>query len=302
MTNFYKREKMLNDNIRRCNHVKTNGIQCGAPAISEHDVCYFHRQAARDFPKRKSAAPVAEPMIDLALIDDPDGIHYALMQVMQGMLNGTLEGKLAGRMLYALQVMSANFKQTSFQRQFEEEFHKSELNCYEIWDKMEKEDQEKAAKQLHEKRVEELKRLERTCCKCRKESDDPASLTPPIPPPEPPKPVTPPPREKQWWERDIKACTEESDERMSGSSDDRKSKALNAEEAEEAKEAKEAKGAKKRPTLASRTWGTGRGRDVHATAAGTAALRRRVSSTLERTCDQDSLPSSDGPTRASQLY
>ncbi len=213
--------KMLNDNVRRCKHVKTNGIRCGSPAIRDHDCCYFHRQAALDFPRRKSVATVAEPVIDLALIDDADGIHYAIMQVMRGVLNGTITTKQSGQILYALQLLSANFKQTSFHRQKEDEYRKSNLNAYELWDKMGVEIEDRK----REKRIAELKKLERTCSKCRTQVDSPEALAPPIPPEPSANPVAPPPREKQWWE--IKACAEESS--------DRKARALNAKDAEDAK-------------------------------------------------------------------
>ncbi len=166
---------MLNSNVRRCTHIKTNGIQCGSPALRGYDVCHFHRQAKRDFPRRQTTQQIPETVIDLALIDDPDGIHYALMQVIQGVLNGTLNPKSAGLTLQALQIMASNFKRTSFQRQLESEFNKSNLNAYQLWDKMEKEWQEEAATRLHQKRVEELKRLERTCCKCGKQTLEPAT-------------------------------------------------------------------------------------------------------------------------------
>jgi hypothetical protein len=199
---------MLNKNVRRCTHIKTNGIQCGAPALRGWDWCFFHRQAKLDFPRRQVAKDTPEPVIDLALIDDPDGIHYALMQVMQGIANGTLTGKAPGHMLYALQIMSSNFKQTSFQRQLDAEFSSSELNAYEMWEKMGVEIEERNRKRQHEKRVEELKRLERTCCKCREESEDPASLMPPIPPDPNAKPVESDDEdEEEQWE--IKACAED---------------------------------------------------------------------------------------------
>jgi hypothetical protein len=28
--------------IRRCQHIKVNGTQCGSPAVNEHNYCYFH--------------------------------------------------------------------------------------------------------------------------------------------------------------------------------------------------------------------------------------------------------------------
>ena len=29
-------------NIRRCQHIKVNGTQCGSPALREEKCCYFH--------------------------------------------------------------------------------------------------------------------------------------------------------------------------------------------------------------------------------------------------------------------
>lgn len=178
---------MLNDHIRRCAHIKTNGTQCGAPAARGNQFCHFHWRASKDFPRRRALAPKPIPamVIDLTLIDDPDGIHYAIMQVIQGMLNGQLEDKRAGRVLYALQIMSTNFKQTTFQRQLEDEYRKSNLNAYELWDKYAKIREDEERTELHEKRVEEIKRLEKTCCKCRAVVDEkdlmpatPSSTTP----------------------------------------------------------------------------------------------------------------------------
>src|ERR1035438_1805232 len=30
--------------IRRCRHVKTNGTQCGSPALKAKELCYYHEQ------------------------------------------------------------------------------------------------------------------------------------------------------------------------------------------------------------------------------------------------------------------
>ncbi len=173
---------MSTRNVRRCSHLKTNGIQCGAPALRGQNFCHYHRQAYMDFPLRQiPAKPAPIPALNLGLMDDPDGIHHALVHIVYGVVNGTLNDKAAGRALYALQIMSANFKQTSFQRQLDSEFSKSNLNAYQLWDKMERESEEEKQRLLYEKRVAELKRLERTCCKCKKDHE-PKDMTPELPP------------------------------------------------------------------------------------------------------------------------
>ncbi len=203
---------MIDRNARRCKHIKTNGIQCGSPALRNRDFCHFHRQAYLDFPNRRAAAPAPAPVVSLGLMEDPDGIHYALTHVIYGLFNGTIDRKTAGTATYMLQTLSANFKQTSFQRQQQDEYRKSNLNAYQLWDKINQECEDRDRTRLHEKRVEELKKLERTCCKCRKQSDDPATLTPPLPitttgvPHPSPSGEGAPTKEKDWWE--IKACAD----------------------------------------------------------------------------------------------
>ncbi len=173
-------------NVRRCSHFKTNGIQCGAPALRNHNFCHYHRQAYKDFPLRhmpEKPAPI--PALNLGLMDDPDGIHHALTHIVYGLVNGTLDRKTASTTVYALQTMSANFKQTSFQRQLDSEFRKSELNAYQLWEKIDRQCEEEKLTRLHEKRVEELKKLERTCCKCKKQIEEKAE--PKIEPKQEPK-------------------------------------------------------------------------------------------------------------------
>ncbi len=281
------REKVLDRNVRRCKHIKTNGIQCGSPALREHDCCYFHRQARRDFPRRQGVKDVPETVIDLALIDDPDGIHYALMQVIQGLLNRTLDHKTAGLSLQALQIMSSNFKRTSFQRQLDLEFRKSELNAYQLWEKMEKEEQEEAATRLHEKRVEELKRLERTCCQCGKETEEVVTDAPSN---------APSPKGE--------GCGTPASDRTAADP-----AAVNAGDPP-------ASGPQAQPLTINACAALMPSHDVYAPSTQSSSRLSRFcdfpilrfydfpisrSSTLERTlCDPDSLPSSGGPTRASQ--
>ncbi len=181
---------MLNKNIRRCAHIKTNGTQCGSPAARGHELCHFHWRAAKDFPHRRSTQPIPEPVIDLALIDSPDAIHYALMQIVQGINNDTLSEKKSGRILWALQVMSSNFKQTSFHRQLEDEYSSSNLNCYQIWDKIKQETEDQQRAELHEKRIEEIKRLQKTCCKCHQLVEGESQLTTTAQPATTPAPST----------------------------------------------------------------------------------------------------------------
>jgi len=98
----------------KCEHIKTNGIRCGSPALRGEPFCYFHHRARRDFPRRPEPVPVvAAPALDIPFPEDADAIQYALGKVMYGLLNGMIDHKTAGLMLYALQTASGNLKNTS---------------------------------------------------------------------------------------------------------------------------------------------------------------------------------------------
>src|SRR5512142_3324778 len=108
---FRRTMPTLRCDIRRCNHIKTNGTRCGSPALRNHDFCHYHRQAYIDFPlRRMPAKPSPIPKMNLGYIEDPDGIHYALTKIVYAIVDGSIDHKSAGLALYALQNMSSNFK------------------------------------------------------------------------------------------------------------------------------------------------------------------------------------------------
>lgn len=105
---------MFNENTKKCSHIKTNGQQCGSPALHDQDLCYFHDQ------QRRSAARCAESVIDFPFPEDADSIQSSIALVMRGIVAGTVDRKTAGLLLYALQIASTNLRQTSFARPSDE--------------------------------------------------------------------------------------------------------------------------------------------------------------------------------------
>src|SRR5882762_5010049 len=88
--------------IPRCAHIKTNGTQCGSPALREQRLCFFHEkwqrqqitlkteqaagQAANQIPGQTIADQTAtqttdQPNFTLPLLEDADSVQVALMQV-----------------------------------------------------------------------------------------------------------------------------------------------------------------------------------------------------------------------------
>jgi hypothetical protein len=102
---------MLYDvHIPRCTHIKTNGTQCGSPALRGRRFCFFHRnwQGQRIQLNAQPATPLSFTM---PVLEDADSVQVALMQVMRLILAGQLDPKIAGLLLYALQTASLNLRQ-----------------------------------------------------------------------------------------------------------------------------------------------------------------------------------------------
>jgi len=97
--------------IRRCQHIKVNGEQCGSPALRRNRFCYFHN-AWRPREMRLAASPSPQPQstILFPVLEDANSIQVAVMQVMQLLLTHEIDTKVAGLLLYGLQTASANLR------------------------------------------------------------------------------------------------------------------------------------------------------------------------------------------------
>ena len=101
---------MLYDvHIPRCAHIKTNGTQCGSPALRERRYCFFHKKWQGQHIALN--APASSPLgFTMPVLEDADSVQVALMQVMRLILAGQLDPKAAGLLLYALQTASLNLR------------------------------------------------------------------------------------------------------------------------------------------------------------------------------------------------
>jgi hypothetical protein len=102
------------DDVPRCQHVKTNGTQCGSPALRRRRHCYFHDRVRRERAKIAANTLVLR-RFDLPLLEDANSVQMALMKVIQMLGSGQLDHKTAGLMLYALQTASINLRNTEFE-------------------------------------------------------------------------------------------------------------------------------------------------------------------------------------------
>jgi hypothetical protein len=97
--------------IRRCRHVKTNGTQCGSPALKDKELCYFHEQN-RPLPAELylDGETYCDGQIILPPFEDAHSIQSVIRHVVRLMLTRRIERKDASLMLYALQIAAGNLK------------------------------------------------------------------------------------------------------------------------------------------------------------------------------------------------
>jgi hypothetical protein len=106
---------MMSDYPNRCQHLKTNGTQCGSPALRRNRFCYFHKRYQDERirlnvdRRRRGTATFFLPVLE-----DANSIQMSLMQIMRLLLTGQIEHKTASLLLYALQTASTNLRQTNF--------------------------------------------------------------------------------------------------------------------------------------------------------------------------------------------
>ena len=100
--------------IRRCQHIKVNGTQCGSPAMREEKYCYFHM---RWHTTRMSVLLKEREhwIAGLPTLEDANSVQVGLAEVMRLLVTQEIDHKTGALLLYAMQTASANLKRTSFE-------------------------------------------------------------------------------------------------------------------------------------------------------------------------------------------
>ena len=101
--------------IRRCQHIKVNGTQCGSPAVSDRKFCYFHNQFRQKQLQINANLQQQCWKVTLPLLEDANSIQMGLVQVMRLLVTQQIDHRTAGLLLYALQTASVNLKHTQFE-------------------------------------------------------------------------------------------------------------------------------------------------------------------------------------------
>ena len=103
--------------VRRCQHIKVNGTQCGSPALRKERFCYHHQECRS---KRVDVHPVSGVSqiheVLLPPFEDASSIQLVIRQVTELILGKKIDYKAAGLALYALQIASSNLKQMNAEK------------------------------------------------------------------------------------------------------------------------------------------------------------------------------------------
>jgi hypothetical protein len=101
-----------------CQHLNVSGKSCGSPAQRHRRFCYFHdesRKRARVSAQRQRNIYPKSNFLQFPVLEDANAIQVALMQTIDGLLDGRLTDRQTGLLLYALQTASANLKRVTLE-------------------------------------------------------------------------------------------------------------------------------------------------------------------------------------------
>jgi len=96
--------------IRRCQHIKTNGTQCGSPALRNEAFCFNHRESRPERVEVGGEGGQGSTPVLVPVFEDANSIQMVVRQVAILVLQGKIDNKKAGLVLYALQIASSNLK------------------------------------------------------------------------------------------------------------------------------------------------------------------------------------------------
>jgi hypothetical protein len=91
---------------RTCRHIKPNGLRCESPALRGTNFCYFHSKL-----HSLGVEPDAKygPM-RLPSPEGPAAILVSIAKINDALINGRIDTKRAGQLLYAMQIASQHLE------------------------------------------------------------------------------------------------------------------------------------------------------------------------------------------------
>jgi len=91
-----------------CRHVKEDGTYCGSPALRDRKYCYYHlMQRGRRLRRARALRDNLPYRLEIQSLDNVYAVRDALTDIAQALAAGQLESRTAGKLLYAIQQVSA---------------------------------------------------------------------------------------------------------------------------------------------------------------------------------------------------
>jgi hypothetical protein len=103
------RGTMSTSNVRSCTHIKVDGVRCGSPALRGEQFCYFHQRMVRGV-----RTPPNARLHPIAMIESPEAIQAALMEVINALARNQIDLKRAELILRALNIAARNARNVHF--------------------------------------------------------------------------------------------------------------------------------------------------------------------------------------------
>jgi len=90
-----------------CRHVKEDGAYCGSPALRERKYCYYHlMQRASRLRRARALRDNVPYRLEIYSLDNLYAIRDAIREIAQALAAGQLDQRVAGKLLYAIQLAS----------------------------------------------------------------------------------------------------------------------------------------------------------------------------------------------------
>jgi hypothetical protein len=91
-----------------CRHVKEDGAYCGSPALRDRKYCYYHlMQRGRRLRRARALRDNLPYRLEIQSLDNLYAVRAVLTEIAQALAAGQLEPRTAGKLLYAIQQVSA---------------------------------------------------------------------------------------------------------------------------------------------------------------------------------------------------
>ena len=115
--------------VRSCQHIKSDGIQCGSLALRDRRYCYYHNKSREYEIARRRGRRSQLRHVNIPDLENPNAIQGALGEVIRLMLTDQIDVRKAGLVIYALQTAAKNLDQLFFDEVPPDELSPEEMSA-----------------------------------------------------------------------------------------------------------------------------------------------------------------------------